>query len=369
MRRVAHLSALLAIAATAVVAPAHAGAPTVIPQNQPTGQDKLSPPELEEKTLEYPQQGNPNPPLQWAALRQEGYISIAGDTVTRPIVWDDLGSGVPTVQGILNRWRIFLPGLYGYHCQCGLNERGEGRIYVVGPRPRLTPVQTSPNNNPPVTYTLDASGSNVVDWLPHEITEYAFDLNNDGQFNPLTGDQVGPEPTAPIAFDSAGEKVVNLRVTDDMLRSNAIPVLIVVPKPPAAPPEDTRANDTEDTADKTTTFEEAFKKVKIKVTTHKRMKLVTLRKRGLYVRVSGLRRGDRVRYRLTKRLPGNKLRSVGYRDLKVKATSIKLRVRLRRNAAKKILLKRPRAKLVRLGVSVEGSDGFNYSKAYNVRFR
>lgn len=365
MRHLAVTIGLIAVLVAVAAAPAGAGAPMVIPQNQPAGQDKLTPPELSEKTLIYPRQGLSNPPLQWAAIQQDGYISIDGDWVTRGLVWDDVGSGLPRYAGTYSRWQYPLPGLYAYHCNCGVGERGEGKIYVVGPRPRLTAVLISPNNNAPVSYTLDASASSVTDWTPHEIVEYAFDVNEDGDYNPLGGDQVGPEPLAPILFATPGEHIVGLRVKDDIGRTNEIALSIIVPKPPVENVPAPRPEGGVVTAENTGKFEDTFKKANVKVTSPRTIKYTFLRRKGLLVKVTGLRPGDRVRAKLTR----GKKTSVGYKEGKTSGTSITLRVKMRKNATRILLRRKPRAKLVRLGVVVSGSDGFTTTKARNTRFR
>ena len=241
------------------------------------------------------------------------------------VVWDDLGSGAPVIQGVLHRWRFMLPGLYGWHCPCTqVGTRADGRIYVVGPRPRINPIMTSPNNTSPVSYTLDGSESNVTDWKPYVITKYEWDLNEDGVYSGQPPDQSGPEPTAPISFATPGAHTVGLRVTDNFGSDPMAPglprvvdtaVTINVPKVtrparaatpgrqrPATRPRRRRC------------FSNTYKKANVKLTVRGKISLSALRKNGLVVKVSGVRNGDVVGAKLTKALKKKKTTQVAARS-------------------------------------------------------
>ncbi len=70
------------------------------------------------------------------------------------------------------------------------------------------------------------------------------------------------------------------------------------------------------------------------------------------------------------KLTKGKKRSVGYKEGKTSGTSVAIRVKLRRKpSGYRILRRKKRAKLVRIGVTVTGSDGFEKILARNTRFR
>jgi hypothetical protein len=375
--------AVIALIAAGCLAPsARAGSPTVIPQTNypgyPAGTTQhLSPPEKSEDYQYYIQQGRPIVNTQYSALENLGYLSIDGDMESNnnQVVWDDLGSGVPVIQGVLHRWRFILPGLYGWHCPCTqVGTRADGRVYVVGPRPRFNPIMTSPTNTAPVSYTLDGSESNVTDWKPYVITKYEWDLNGDGVYSGQPPDQTGPEPTAPVTFEP-GAHTVGLRVTDNFGSDPMTPglprvvdtaVTINVPKVQPAGGAQTRPADTDTTADKKADFAGTYKKANVKLTVRGKISLSALRKNGLVVKVSGIRNGDVVGAKLTKALKKKKKKQVAARSSRASTTSVTLRIRFKKSAIKLIRAK-PKAKSLRLAVKVEGSDGFTVTKAKNVK--
>ncbi len=364
MRRAIRIAALLAVPMLGPTSVASAANPMVIPT---TGTGLVAP-ELAEKTLEYPEVGSGlNFPKQYGAIQLNGYISLSGAWQLWPVAWDDVGSGRPVIQGSIgSRWRFGLPGKYSYHCECALGVRGEGDVYVVGPRPRITAIQTSPDNTPPVRYTLDASASSVTDWTAYNIVRYDFDLNADSVYGDLAPDQSGPEPTAPIAFDAPGDHVVGLRVWDDHLppRSQDFVLGITVPKQTTAAAPVNRPEDNVPRADdKKGDFGNSYKAARVAVKTRAKIKFSLLRRNGLSVKVTGLTSGDVVAATLTK---GTKRRKIASKSGRASSSSITLRIRLGKKAAA-ILRAKPRARSVRLGVNVEGSDGFTVSKAKNVR--
>jgi hypothetical protein len=392
MRSVRRLTAPAAIAliAAAFLAPsAWAGSPTVIPQTNYPGYPNgtvqhLSPPEKSEDYQYYVQQGRYIINTQYSALQsgflhsEGGYISLDGDMQSNNnlVVWDDLGSGVPVVQGALQRWRFPLPGLYGWHCPCAqVGTRADGRIYVVGPRPRINPIMTSATNTSPVSYTLDGSESNVTDWKPYVITKYEWDLNEDGIYSGQPPDQTGPEPTAPISFETPGAHTVGLRVTDNFGTDPMTPglprvvdtaVTINVPKVQTASAGDTRPADTDTTAQKKADFGSTYKKQNVKLTVRGKISLSALRKNGLVVKVTGIRNGDVVGAKLTKALKKKKKKQVAARSARASTTTVTLRIRFKKSALKLIRAK-PKAKSLRLAVKVEGTDGFTVTKAKNVK--
>ena len=367
-------------ALTLAAAPsAFAGDPMVIP----TAGTGLAPPELFERSLDYPNGGSGlNFPKQYAAIKvaapidqpqETGYITIGGltgaPTNSMPVVWDDVGSGKPASQAPGSRWLFRLPGKYSYHCQCVLGIRGEGDVYVVGPRPRVTALNLSPDNTPPVSYQLDASTSSVTDWTPFDIVRYDFDLNADNVYGTTAPDQSGPEPFAPISFPQPGEHNIGLRVWDNypdrgattLGRFQEYILTVIVPKqravtPPPPPvidlPPRTRLGPGE-----------VIVPAKISLKTRSKISLSLLRKNGLSIKVSGLLSGDTVSAALTK---GAKRRKFASKSGRATSGAITLRVRLGKKGAS-ILRAKPRVKSIRLGIKVSGSDGFTAEKAKNVK--
>jgi hypothetical protein len=393
MRTIRRSTAALAVAlmATALFAAsaARAGAPMVIPQTNYDGypkgtQQHLSPPAKSEDYQYYPEQGRPVINTQYSAVTSGaldtsgGFFSLFGDTVAdgNAVVWDDIGSGVPVVQGVLNRWRFELPGLYAWHCTCAtVGTHADGKVYVVGPRPRILPTMISPDNTAPVRYTLDGSESNVTDWKPYTITKYEWDLNEDGIYSGQPPDQSGPEPMAAISFDTPGAHTVGLRVTDNFGSDPMDPgfprvvdaaITINVPKPTTATSGDTRPAQTDETADKKATFAGTYGKQNVKLSARAKVSIATLRKNGLVVKVTGIRNGDVVSAKLTKALKKKKTRQVAAKSGRSDGTSLTLRIRLKKSAFK-VLRAKPKAKSIRLAVKVEGSDGFTVTKAKNVK--
>ena len=141
-------------------------------------------------------------------------------------------------------------------------------------------------------------------------------------------------------------------------------VTINVPKPTTAvtvtrPPET-------DTADKKALFRNTFKKANVKLSTRGKISFSALRKNGLVVKVTGIRNGDVVGATVTKALKKKKKRTVARRSGRASTTSITLRIRFKKSALK-ILRAKPKAKTMRLGVKVEGADGFTTTKAKNIK--
>jgi hypothetical protein len=278
-----------------------------------------------------------------------------------------------------SRWRFNAPGKYSYHCECPLGVRGIGDIYVVGPRPRMTPILTSPNNTLPVTYLLDAAASSVTDWKPWHITRYDFDLNQDEVFGSIAPDQSGGETSAPIGFDTPGEKVVAIRVTDNYDADNdknngnnprqfSIPFNFQVPKQVTETVIKPIPDELQKPPDNSA-FKRTYSTAKVKLTTRSKISLSALRKNGLSLKVSGLTVGDAVSATVTKGrlVKGKKSRKVGARTARATRTSVTLRIRLSKKATS-ILRAKPKAKIIRIGVLVEGAtDGFSKTYAKNVR--
>lgn len=394
--RVLFVLALTTLAVACGTQDAAAQEPIVIPvitKPEPTNPipagkfQPMQPPELSERGLWYPEDGSGlRFPKQYAALQVNGYVSLLGSTAIWPVVWDDVGSGKPVQQGSIgSRWQFPLPGKYSYHCQCPLGVRGEGDVYVVGPRPRVTPLLTSPDNKPPVSYVLDASASSVTDWKPWSITRYDFDLNAsptasaDGIYDTTAPDQSGPESSAPIAFSEPGIFGLGLRVWDNYdsdpntdgtaPRSQEIPIEVIVPKRvqeiTVKPPGDDLPAPGGDGG----AFKRTYTSAKIRLKTRGKVSLAVLRKKGLTVRVSGLTVGDVLTPSVTKgkRVQGKKARKVtSPKERRASATTMTLKIRFSKKAAA-VLRAKPKAKIMRLAVLVEGADGFNQSYAKNVK--
>ena len=345
----------------------------------------MQPPELDERGLWYPEVGDGlRFPKQYAAIKVNGYISLLGNWTQWTPIWDDVGSGKPISLGSIgSRWQFPLPGKYTYHCDCPLGVRGEGDVYVVGPRPRVTPLLTSPDNRPPVSYTLDASASSVTDWEPWHITRYDCDLNAtstasaDGIYDTTAPDQSGPESSAPISFSEPGVFSVGLRVWDDHkkdgttdpeIRYTELPLDVIVPKRvteiTVKPPVDELQKPKTDDS-----FKRSFSTAKIKLKTRSKVSMSVLRKKGLTVKVTGLRVGDVLTPSVTKGklIKGRKARKVTSPRAKRASTStVTLKIRFSKKAAS-VLRSKPKAKTMRLAILVEGTDGFSKTYAKNIK--
>ena len=229
--------------------PRSAGSPIVIPHptfpqctpDGPQGTDTLNAPALPEDTQCYPMPGVPIISTQYSAIVTGGYMSLQGaiEKDGYQVIWDDLGSGTPVIQGALHRWVFPLPGLYGWHCSCtNPGTRADGRIYVVGPAPRINPIMTSRR-----TIRRSATRSTAT-FQRHRLVaiqhqEVRVGPNEDGvsaASRPISGSRAD---RADLVRDR-GRNGVGLRVTDDFMSGDPLMptprtveavITINVPKP------------------------------------------------------------------------------------------------------------------------------------------
>jgi hypothetical protein len=148
-------------------------------------------------------------------------------------------------------------------------------------------------------------------------------------------------------------------VTDDTGRTGMWPMFLEVPYVRAGNPEpNPSAGDAagKDNLNKGV----AFPTTKIKLKAVKRIKVSSLRRKGLSVRVSGLTKGDRIRARLFKGKKTVVASGAGTTQKSVK--TVRLRVTKK---GKRTLSARPKRLVIDIGV--EGTDGYTATKRVAVR--
>lgn len=285
------------------------------------------------------------------------FLSETRSELGYPLIWYDAGSGLP-VSPASGPWQFTLAGKYWWEClTCSTftteRQKLQGTVYVIGPRAIMKAKLAAANNSgTDIPYEFDATGSFVVDYAAHSIVKYEFDFQDDGTY-----DVTNTEGTAQSTF-TPGPHTIRVRVTDDTGRTGMWPMFLEVPYVRPGNPE---PNPTADNAGKDNLSKGVkFAKTKIRLKAVKRIKVGTLRRKGLSVRVSGLSKGDRIRARLFK---GKKtIVASGSGTTQKSVKTVRLRVTRK---GRRTLAARPRRLVIDIGV--EGTDGYTATKRVAVR--
>ena len=286
------------------------------------------------------------------------FLSETRSELGYPLIWYDAGSGLP-VNPASGPWQFQLSGKFWWEClTCSTftteRQKLQGTVYVIGPRAIMKAKLAAANNSgTDIPYEFDATGSFVVDYTAHSIVKYEFDFQDDGTY-----DVTNTEGTAQATL-TPGPHTIRVRVTDDTGRTGMWPMFLEVPYVrPGNPEPNPSAGDPsgKDNLSKGA----AFTTAKIKLKAVKRIKVSSLRRKGLSVSVSGLTRGDRIRARLFK---GKKTVVASGAGTTQKSTKT-VRLRVSRKG-KRALAARPKRLVIDIGV--EGTDGYTATKRVAVR--